>query len=626
VAARKPGSGLAGLTVVLPRTPDRAAAMAAELGQQGANVALMPLIDFQFPADTAELDRALKALRSGRFAWVIFTSVTTVRAMVRRCAALGVPVTSAVPSATCIAAVGAGTRQALEDIGLDVDLMPEGDQSARGLAESWPHPSGTDPEGRGLRILLPQADLADPALAAALTGLGWEVRPVTAYCTVDFPATGVRFTPALEGSPAGGPRILTPQEFLADIPKGPRAVAQHRQALPAAVLAASAGDAPGGHWRQHRRPDGGAWPAGARRGGASNTGGNSAGPGRCCVYGPLNLTNPKFGRQNFMSFPQHRPRRLRTTPAMRRLTAQYRLDPAELILPAFVREGLTEPNPLSSMPGVVQHTLDSLKKAASEAVELGVGGIMLFGIPSERDAAGSAGTDPNGILNRGIAAVREEVGDDLVIMSDVCLDEFTDHGHCGVLDDQGRVDNDATLEIYGRMAVEQARAGAHVLGPSGMMDGQIAVIRQALDTAGHTDVSLFAYAAKYASAFYGPFREAVDSQLKGDRRTYQMDSANRREALLEVELDLEEGADMVMVKPAMSYLDVLADVAAMSPVPVGAYQISGEYAMIEAAAANGWIDRRRAIEESVLGIKRAGANMILTYWATELAAWLKESK
>ena len=327
-----------------------------------------------------------------------------------------------------------------------------------------------------------------------------------------------------------------------------------------------------------------------------------------------------------MSFPQHRPRRLRTTPAMRRLTAEFRLDPAELILPAFVREGITEPNALTSMPGVVQHTMDSLKKAAAEAVELGVGGIMLFGIPAERDAVGSAGTDPNGILNRGIAAVRGEVGDDLVIMSDVCLDEFTDHGHCGVLDDNGVVDNDTTLEIYGRMAVEQARAGAHVLGPSGMMDGQIAVIRQALDEAGHQDVSLFAYAAKYASAFYGPFREAVDSQLQGDRRTYQMDASNRREAILEVELDLEEGADMVMVKPAMSYLDVLADVAAMSPVPVGAYQISGEYAMIEAAAANGWIDRRRAIEESVLGIKRAGANMILTYWATELAAWLKESK
>ncbi|MSR98160.1 porphobilinogen synthase [Arthrobacter sp. BL-252-APC-1A] len=327
-----------------------------------------------------------------------------------------------------------------------------------------------------------------------------------------------------------------------------------------------------------------------------------------------------------MSFPQHRPRRLRTTPAMRRMTAEYRLDPAELVLPAFIREGITEPNPITSMPGVVQHTTQTLKRAAAEAVELGVGGIMLFGIPAERDAEGSAGTDPEGVLNKAIADVRAEVGDDLVIMSDVCLDEFTDHGHCGVLDSNGVVDNDTTLEIYGRMAVEQARAGAHVLGPSGMMDGQVAVIRQALDQAGFQDVSVIAYAAKYASAFYGPFREAVDSQLKGDRRTYQMDAANRREALLEVELDLEEGADMVMVKPAMSYLDILADVAAMSPVPVAAYQISGEYAMIEAAAANGWIDRRRAIEESVLGIKRAGANIILTYWAAELAAWLKESK
>lgn len=327
-----------------------------------------------------------------------------------------------------------------------------------------------------------------------------------------------------------------------------------------------------------------------------------------------------------MSFPQHRPRRLRTTPAMRRMTAEYRLDPAELVLPAFIREGLTEPNPISSMPGVVQHTTETLKRAAAQAVELGVGGIMLFGIPAVRDAAGSAGTDPDGVLNKAIADVRAEAGDDLVIMSDVCLDEFTDHGHCGVLDEHGVVDNDTTLEIYGRMAVEQARAGAHVLGPSGMMDGQVAVIRQALDDAGFQDVSVIAYAAKYASAFYGPFREAVDSQLKGDRRTYQMDAANRREALLEVELDLEEGADMVMVKPAMSYLDILADVAAMSPVPVAAYQISGEYAMIEAAAANGWIDRRRAIEESVLGIKRAGANIILTYWAAELAAWLKESK
>jgi porphobilinogen synthase len=326
-----------------------------------------------------------------------------------------------------------------------------------------------------------------------------------------------------------------------------------------------------------------------------------------------------------MSFPQHRPRRLRSTPALRRMVAEYRVHPSELILPAFIREGLAEPSPILSMPGVVQHTTDSLRRAASEAVERGVGGIMLFGIPEHRDATGSAGVDPDGVLNRAIAEVRSEVGDALVVMSDVCLDEFTDHGHCGVLAADGSVDNDATLALYARMAVEQANAGAHVLGPSGMMDGQVAVIRQALDDAGHQDTVVLAYAAKYASAFYGPFREAVDSQLVGDRRTYQMDAANRREAILEVELDIEEGADMVMVKPAMSYLDVLADVAAMSPVPVAAYQISGEYAMIEAAAANGWIDRRRAIEESVLGIKRAGAQMILTYWASELALWLDES-
>ncbi|MDQ0709447.1 porphobilinogen synthase [Arthrobacter woluwensis] len=319
----------------------------------------------------------------------------------------------------------------------------------------------------------------------------------------------------------------------------------------------------------------------------------------------------------------HRPRRLRTTPALRRLVAEHRLAPAELILPAFIREDLSEPAPITSMPGVVQHTTDSLKRAAAEAVELGVGGIMLFGVPAVRDAEGSAGLDPEGVLNKAIRDVRAEVGDELVVMSDVCLDEFTDHGHCGVLDAEGRVDNDRTVEIYARMAVAQAEAGAHVLGPSGMMDGQIAPMRSALDAAGFQDVSILAYAAKYASAFYGPFREAVDSQLQGDRRTYQMDAANRREALLEVQLDLDEGADMVMVKPAMSYLDILADVAEMSPVPVAAYQISGEYAMIEAAAANGWINRDAAIMESVLSIKRAGADMILTYWASELAGWLR---
>ncbi|WP_432166743.1 porphobilinogen synthase [Streptomyces sp. bgisy031] len=324
------------------------------------------------------------------------------------------------------------------------------------------------------------------------------------------------------------------------------------------------------------------------------------------------------------SFPGARPRRLRTTPAMRRMVAETRLHPADLILPAFVREGIGEPVEIGSMPGVVQHTRDTLKKAAVEALEAGVSGIMLFGVPDDakKDALGTAGTDPDGILQVALRDVRAEVGDDLIVMSDLCLDEFTDHGHCGVLDAEGRVDNDATLERYAEMAQVQADAGAHVVGPSGMMDGQVGVIRDALDTIGKEDVSILAYTAKYSSAFYGPFREAVGSSLTGDRKTYQQDPANVRESLRELALDLEEGADMVMVKPAGPYLDILAKVAESVDVPVAAYQISGEYAMIEAAAQRGWIERDRAILETLLGIKRAGANMILTYWATKVARGL----
>ncbi|MFI7010074.1 porphobilinogen synthase [Streptomyces sp. NPDC050145] len=324
------------------------------------------------------------------------------------------------------------------------------------------------------------------------------------------------------------------------------------------------------------------------------------------------------------SFPGARPRRLRTTPVMRRMVAETRLHPADLILPAFVREGIDAPVEIGSMPGVYQHTRDSLKKAAAEAVEAGVSGIMLFGVPldEKKDGAGTDGTDPDGILQVALRDVRAEVGDDLLVMSDLCLDEFTDHGHCGVLDEHGRVDNDATLERYAEMAQVQADAGAHVVGPSGMMDGQIGVVRDALDQIGRDDVAILAYTAKYSSAFYGPFREAVGSSLRGDRKTYQQDPANARESLRELALDLEEGADMVMVKPAGPYLDILAKVAEASDVPVAAYQISGEYAMIEAAAQRGWIERDRAIMESLTGIKRAGASMILTYWATEVAQQL----
>ena len=318
-------------------------------------------------------------------------------------------------------------------------------------------------------------------------------------------------------------------------------------------------------------------------------------------------------------FPTHRPRRLRTTPALRRLVAETDLRPRQLVLPMFVREGIDEPVPVASMPGVVQHTRDTLRKAATEAVAAGVGGLMLFGVPARRDATGSGGVDPDGVLNVALRDVRAEVGDAAVVMSDLCLDEFTDHGHCGVLDERGGVDNDATLAVYAEMAVAQAEAGAHLLGPSGMMDGQVGVIRQALDAAGHQDTGLLAYTAKYASAFYGPFREAVDSQLRGDRKTYQQDPANVREALRELALDLEEGADIVMVKPAMSYLDVLRAVAETADVPVAAYQVSGEYAMVEAAAANGWLDRERTILETLTAIRRAGADLVLTYWASEIA-------
>ena len=327
-----------------------------------------------------------------------------------------------------------------------------------------------------------------------------------------------------------------------------------------------------------------------------------------------------------VSFPDSRPRRLRRTPALRRLTAETRLHPAQLVLPLFVREGATAPVPISSMPGVVNHTRATLREAAAGAASAGLGGVMLFGVPAARDAQGSGASDPEGILNVAVRDVVAEVGDDLVVMADLCLDEFTDHGHCGVLVERGQrageVDNDATLGHYARMGVALAEAGAHVVATSGMMDGQVGAVRAGLDAAGHVDTAILAYGAKYASALYGPFREAVDSALSGDRRSYQQDPANRRESLREVALDLAEAADLVMVKPAGTSLDVIADVAAAVDIPVAAYQVSGEYAMVEAAAARGWIDRDSAILETLTAIRRAGADIVLTYWALEVAGWL----
>ncbi|SFC21486.1 porphobilinogen synthase [Nocardioides terrae] len=321
--------------------------------------------------------------------------------------------------------------------------------------------------------------------------------------------------------------------------------------------------------------------------------------------------------------PVIRPRRLRQTPALRRMVAETSVEPRHLVLPVFVREGIDAPVPISSMPGQVQHTRDSVRKAAAEAAEAGIGGLMLFGVPSVKDAVGSGALDPDGILNLAIADVVAEVGTALTVMSDLCLDEFTSHGHCGVLDETGRIDNDRTLELYAEMALAHAAAGVHMVGPSGMMDGQVGVVRSALDGAGRSDVSILAYGAKYASAFYGPFREAVGSSLEGDRRTYQQDPANALEGVREALLDVEQGADIVMVKPGLPYLDVLRQVKDAVDIPVAAYNISGEYSMVEAAAANGWIDREPAILETLTAFRRAGADVILTYWAVEAARLLR---
>jgi porphobilinogen synthase len=324
-----------------------------------------------------------------------------------------------------------------------------------------------------------------------------------------------------------------------------------------------------------------------------------------------------------MAFPTDRPRRLRRTAALRRLVAETRLAPADLVLPVFVKEGLSTPQPVGAMPGVVQHSRDSLRRAAAEAVEAGVGGLMLFGIPSHKDALGTQADADDGIVQVALRELSADLGDATVLMADLCLCEYTDHGHCGPLTPSGDVDNDATLERYAAVAAAQAEAGAHVVAPSGMQDGQVGTIRAALDAGGHPEVAVLAYAAKYASAFYGPFREAAESTPAfGDRRAYQMDPANGDEALREVLLDLEEGADLVMVKPALPYLDVVRRVRDSVDVPVAAYQVSGELAMVEAAAANGWLERERAVLETLTSIRRAGADIVLTYWATEVARLL----
>jgi porphobilinogen synthase len=322
-----------------------------------------------------------------------------------------------------------------------------------------------------------------------------------------------------------------------------------------------------------------------------------------------------------MAFPQRRLRRLRRTPTLRRLVAETRLGVDDLVAPLFVREGIAEPHPIGSLPGVVQHTRDSLRGEVKRLQDLGIGAVILFGIPTEKDAEGSGASDPDGVVQVALRDLRDDVGDEVVLMADLCLDEYTDHGHCGLLTPEGLVDNDATLERYAEAAMAQAEAGADVVAPSGMMDGQVMAIRDALDEVGRTEVSILAYAAKYASSLYGPFREAVDVEIAGggDRRAYQQDMGNAREAMEEIREDIAEGADMVMVKPALAYLDILARARAEVDVPLAAYHVSGEYSMIKAAAERGWIDGDAVALEHLTAIKRAGADLILTYLAGEVA-------
>jgi porphobilinogen synthase len=341
----------------------------------------------------------------------------------------------------------------------------------------------------------------------------------------------------------------------------------------------------------------------------------------------LGVPSPTMERVS-LPIPSERPRRLRRTPALRRLVAETRLGVDDLIAPLFVREGISEPQPIISLPGVVQHTVESLRKEVAELRALGVNGIIVFGVPATKDDIGSGAFDPNGIVQVALRNLRDDVGDDMALMADLCVDEYTSHGHCGIVDASGHVDNDATLDIYGRAAIAQATAGAHVVAPSGMMDGQVAAIRSALDGASFGHIPIMAYSAKYASALYGPFRDAVDVRIAGggDRKGYQQDWANVREALTEVQLDLDQGADMVMVKPAVTYLDVIAKVRSLTNKPLAAYHVSGEYAMLKAAAANGWIDGDAVALEQLTAVKRAGADMILTYLTKEVATMLNEGR
>ena len=593
---------LFGWRVLVPRTKEQAAVVSQRLREYGAVPEEVPTIAVEPPRTPQQMERAVKGLVTGRYQWVAFTSANAVRAVRERFEEYGLDARAF--AGVKVAAVGEQTSAALLDFGIRPDLVPDGDQSAEGLAAAWPpYDDLLDPINR---VLLPRADIATETLLARLIDLGWEAEDVTAYRTVRAAPPPAPIREAIKGGGfdavlftssstvrnlvgiAGKPHAVTvigvigPQTAKTAAEFGLRVdVTAPRPSMAALVEAVAE------------------YGAGLRDAavqcGRTGSPAERAPPRRAPTAA---LASRALGRTGYVSasFPVARPRRLRRTPALRALVAETSLRPRELVLPVFIKEGISEPQPIGSMPGVVQHTRDSLRKAAAEAAGAGVGGLIVFGVPAVKDGRGSAADDPAGISQLALADLRAEVGDDCVIIADLCMCEYTDHGHCGLLTEDGDVSNDATLERYAAIAVAQAEAGAHLVAPSGMMDGQVAAIRAALDAAGHGDVGICAYSAKYASGFYGPFREAAEgAPAFGDRASHQQDPANAAEALREVALDIGEGADMVMVKPALAYLDVIRRVADSVTVPVAAYQVSGEFAMVEAAAANGWLDRDRII-------------------------------
>ena len=612
---------LFGWRVLVPRTKEQAAVVSQRLREYGAVPEEVPTIAVEPPRTPQQMERAVKGLVTGRYQWIAFTSVNAVRAVREKFEEYGLDARAF--AGVKVAAVGEQTAAALLDFGIRPDLVPDGEQSAAGPAEDWPpYDDVLDPINR---VLLPRADIATETLVAGLIELGWEVDDVTAYRTVRAAPPPAPIREAIKGG--GFDAVLFTSSStvrnlvgIAGKPHAVTVIAVHRPA----------DRQDRGRVRAARRRD--------RAEAVDGVAGRGAGRVRCrrCGTRPSRRENRFASRASAAaaravrlrvgrtdrdrSFPVARPRRLRRTPALRRLVAETSLRPRELVLPVFVKEGISEPQPIGSMPGVVQHTRDSLRKAAAEAAEAGVGGLILFGVPAVKDGRGSAADDPAGISQLALADLRAEVGDDCVIMADLCLCEYTDHGHCGVLAEDGDVDNDATLERYASIAVAQAEAGAHLVAPSGMMDGQVAAIRAALDAAGHGDVGICAYSAKYASGFYGPFREAAEgAPAFGDRASLPAGPGQRRRGAARGGAGRRRGRRHGDGQAGPGLPGRHRRVADAVDVPVAAYQVSGEYAMVEAAAANGWLDRDRIISETLTAIRRAGASVILTYWAAEVA-------